>query len=104
MQMVEINEANFDATVREGKTFLYFTADFSPFAKAMEPVYADFLKLAEGYDVKVCRMPVTDHLSIGQRLQIKELPCMVLFRDGMKVDACPGIVPLDRYENMLKFF
>lgn len=104
MQQVEINYKNVDSMVREGKTFLYFTADFSPFAKVMEPVYAQFLKLAENYDVKVCRINVTAQIDLGQRYQIKELPTMLVFRNGMKVDDCPGIVPLVRYENMLKFF
>lgn len=104
MQKVEITYQNIDATIREGKTFVYFTAGFSPYATAMEPVYQQFLKLAEGYDVKVSRVNVTDQIQLGQRYQIKELPTLLLFRNGMKVDDCPGIVPLERYENMLKFF
>ena len=43
MQMVEINSKNVDSITREGKTYLYFTAGFSPFAAAMEPVYQKFL-------------------------------------------------------------
>ena len=54
MQMVEINSKNVDSITREGKTYLYFTAGFSPFAAAMEPVYQKFLMEAEQYDVKVC--------------------------------------------------
>ena len=46
MQMVEISSKNIDGVIREGKTYLYFTAGFSPFAAAMEPVYQKFL--AEG--------------------------------------------------------
>ena len=34
MQMVEINSKNVDSITREGKTYLYFTAGFSPFAAA----------------------------------------------------------------------
>ena len=52
MQMVEINSKNVDSITREGKTYLYFTAGFSPFAAAMEPVYQKFLMEAEQYDVK----------------------------------------------------
>lgn len=104
MQRVEVNSKNFDATVREGRTFLYFTADFSPFALRMKPIWEQFLKAAEGYDVKVAYIYVTNDIALGQRLNIKELPTMLVYRDGMKVDECPGIVPLLRYENMLKFF
>ena len=49
MQMVEINSKNVDSITREGKTYLYFTAGFSPFAAAMEPVYQKFLMEAEQY-------------------------------------------------------
>lgn len=104
MQMITINNENFDKTVQTGKTFLYFTADFSPFAKAMEPVYAAFLERAADYDVKVSCLPLTQNITLGQRLQIKELPCMLVYRDGMRVDTCTGIVTLERYENMLKFY
>ena len=40
MQMVEVNTKNVDSITREGKTYLYFTAGFIPFAAAMEPVEA----------------------------------------------------------------
>ena len=69
MQMVEINSKNVDSITREGKTYLYFTAGFSPFAAAMEPVYQKFLMEAEQYDVKVCRINVTDDIAGGA------LPC-----------------------------
>ncbi|MFR3991572.1 MAG: hypothetical protein ACLTY5_02795 [Angelakisella sp.] len=65
MQMVEINSKNVDSITREGKTYLYFTAGFSPFAAAMEPVYQKFLMEAEQYDVKVCRINVTDDIALG---------------------------------------
>ena len=48
MQMVEINSKNVDSITREGKTYLYFTAGFSPFAAAMEPAYEKFLAAAAG--------------------------------------------------------
>ena len=38
MQMVEVNSKNVDSITREGKTYLYFTAGFSPFAAAIPPV------------------------------------------------------------------
>ena len=43
MQMVEISSKNIDGVIREGKTYLYFTAGFSPFAAAMEPVMPHLL-------------------------------------------------------------
>lgn len=104
MQMVEVTGRTIDSIVSEGKTFVYFTAGFSPYALAMESVYRDFLKAAEQYDVKVARVNVSDEIPLGQRFEIKELPTMILFRKGIRVDTCPGIVPLERYTNMLRFF
>ena len=104
MQMVKVTTQNMDSITSEGKTFLYFTAGFSPYALAMEPVYEDFLKEAEKYDVKVCRIDIGDEISLGQRFELKEMPTMLLFRDGIRVDACGGIVPLERYTNLLQFF
>ena len=80
MQMVEINSKNVDSITREGKTYLYFTAGFSPFAAAMEPVYQKFLMEAEQYDVKVCRINVTDDIALGERFHVKDLPTMLVFR------------------------
>ena len=92
MQMVEINSKNVDSITREGKTYLYFTAGFSPFAAAMEPVYQKFLMEAEQYDVKVCRINVTDDIALGERFHVKDLPTMLVFRDGMRVHTTEGIV------------
>ena len=104
MQMVEISSKNIDGVIREGKTYLYFTAGFSPYAAAMEPVYRQFLEAAAEYDVKVCRISVTEDIPLGQRFQIKELPTMLVFRDGVRVDTCEGIVLPERYINLLRFY
>ena len=95
MQMVEINSKNVDSITREGKTYLYFTAGFSPFAAAME---------AEQYDVKVCRINVTDDIALGERFHVKDLPTMLVFRDGMRVHTTEGIVLPEHYTNLLKFY
>lgn len=104
MQQVTVSSANVDAVLKEGKTFLYFTAGFSPYAAAMEPVWQQFLKAAEDYDVKVCRINITDDIALGERFQIKELPTLLLYRDGLRVDTCCGIVLPERYTNLLKFY
>ena len=104
MQMVEIGSKNIDGVIREGKTYLYFTAGFSPFAAAMEPVYQKFLVEAEQYDVKVCRINETDDIALGERFQIKELPTLLVFREGMKVHTVEGIVLPEYYTNLLKFY
>ena len=104
MQMVEVNSKNVDSITKEGKTYLYFTAGFSPYAAAMEPVYRQFLEAAAEYDVKVCRISVTEDIPLGQRFQIKELPTMLVFRDGMRVHTTEGIVLPEHYTNLLKFY
>ena len=104
MQMVEISSKNIDGVIREGKTYLYFTAGFSPFAAAMEPVYEKFLAEAEHYDVKVCRINVTDDIALGERFHVKDLPTMLVFRDGMRVHTTEGIVLPEHYTNLLKFY
>ena len=81
MQMVEISSKNIDGVIREGKTYLYFTAD-----------------------VKVCRINVTDDIALGERFQIKELPTLLVFREGMKVHTVEGIVLPEYYTNLLKFY
>ena len=93
MQMVGISSKNIDGVIREGKTYLYFTAGFSPFAAAMEPVYEKFLAEAGQYDVKVCRINVTDDIALGERFQIKELPTLLVFRDGKLVNQAVGARP-----------
>ena len=99
MQMVEINSKNVDSITREGKTYLYFTA-----GAAMEPVYQKFLMEAEQYDVKVCRINVTDDIALGERFHVKDLPTMLVFRDGMRVHTTEGIVLPEHYTNLLKFY
>ena len=42
--------------------------------------------------MKVCRINVTDDIALGERFQIKELPTLLVFREGMKVHTVEGIV------------
>ena len=86
MQMVEINSKNVDSITREGKTYLYFTAGFSPFAAAMEPVYQKFLMEAEQYDVKVCRINVTDDIALGERFHVT---CPLCWCSAMECGCTP---------------
>lgn len=104
MQIVSIDSKNVDSMIREGKTYLYFTAGFSPFAAAMEPAYEKFLAAAADYDVKICRINVTDDIALGERFQVKSLPTLLVFRDGMKVQTVEGIVLPEHYINLLKFY
>lgn len=75
-----------------------------PLAAAMEPVYQKFLMEAEQYDVKVCRINVTDDIALGERFHVKDLPTMLVFRDGMRVHTTEGIVLPEHYTNLLKFY
>lgn len=104
MQIVSIDSKNVDSVTREGKTYLYFTAGFSPFAAAMELAYEKFLAAAADYDVKICRINVTDDIALGERFQVKSLPTLLVFRDGMKVQTVEGIVLPEHYINLLKFY
>ena len=54
--------------------------------------------------MKVCRINVTDDIALGERFQIKELPTLLVFREGMKVHTVEGIVLPEYYTNLLKFY
>ena len=62
------------------------------------------MKGLEQYDVKVCRINVTDDIALGERFHVKDLPTMLVFRDGMRVHTTEGIVLPEHYTNLLKFY
>ena len=104
MQMVEVNSKNVDSITKEGKTYLYFTAGFSPYAAAMEPVYRQFLEAAAEYAKRLggyCRFNL---LELPESRLPEKLPTMLVFRDGVRVDTCEGIVLPERYVNLLRFY
>ena len=70
----------------------------------MEPAYEKFLAAAADYDVKICRINITDDIALGERFQVKSLPTLLVFRDGMKVQTVEGIVLPEHYINLLKFY
>ena len=87
---LELNDNNFDATIKEGISVIDFWAPWCGPCKMMAPVVD---KLATNNpDLKVGKVDIDESPQIAQKYNVMSIPTIIIFKDGEPVDQTVGVV------------
>ena len=101
MATVELTEQEFESTVlRDGIVLVDFWATWCPPCRMFAPV---FEKASNTHsDVMFAKVDTDANQGLSAALDIRSIPTLMAFRDGILVFSQPGALPAPALEQVLK--
>ena len=100
-KVINLTDENFKRTVSKGVTLIDFWAPWCMPCRVQNPVINE---LADDFDgkVKICKLNVDEHTRWAREYKIRNIPNILIFKDGEPVKQLIGAKPKFRIANALK--
>ncbi len=87
---VTVNFLNWEEETKTGLVLLDFWAEWCSACIAQDRVYAE---IADKYgdSIKIAKINVSDNRVLSDKFDVKNIPFLILLKDGKKVLQMPGI-------------
>jgi thioredoxin 1 len=101
-KVIEINDHNFEAMTGQGSmpVLLDFTAVWCPPCRTIAPHLAALAREYEGR-VRFGKVDVEENPALTARYDVRNMPTLLLLKDGQVVGQLVGAVPRTRIEALL---
>jgi thioredoxin 1 len=100
MATLEVTEANFEATVREGIVLLDFWAGWCAPCRVFAPV---FEAAAERHaDVVFGKVDTEAQPGLAAAFEVRAIPTLMVLRDGVLLAAQPGALPASLLDDLVE--
>ncbi|MFC1467475.1 thioredoxin [Verrucomicrobiota bacterium] len=87
--IVELNEADFDAAIAEGVTLVDFWAPWCGPCKMQLPILESVAGKVEG--ATIAKVNVDENAPVAAKFGVRSIPTLVIFKDGEAVKQFTGL-------------
>mgnify|MGYP000417476152 CR=1 FL=1 len=87
---IELNDANFDATTKEGVSFVDFWAPWCGPCRMLAPIIDE---LANDYEGKasICKVNTDEAQDLAVKYGVRSIPTMIVMKDGDVIETMVGV-------------
>ena len=96
MSLVHLTSENFDEKISAGKVLVDFWADWCGPCKMVAPVIEELAAEFDG-KVTVAKLDVDSEGAIAARFDVRGIPTVIMFSNGVEVQRFVGVQPKQIY-------
>jgi thioredoxin 1 len=97
---IELNNGNFEATIKEGVTMVDFWAPWCGPCRMIAPVIEELAVDFEG-KANICKVNTDDEQDIAVKFGIRSIPTILFFKNGEMVDQMVGAASKDAFAQKI---
>ena len=98
---VTVNFLNWEKETQQGVVLLDFWAEWCSACIAQDKVYEEIAQKF-GNSIKIAKINVSDNRVLSDRFGVKNIPFLILLKDGKKVLQMPGIQSKEYLFNQIE--
>lgn len=100
-KIIILTDANFKKTIQKGVALVDFWAPWCAPCRIQNPIIS---ALADDFDgkVKICKLNVDEHTQTAREYSIRNIPNILIFKNGEPAKQLIGAKPKSRIANALK--
>ncbi len=101
--MIHVSDENFEQEVLKSDkpSIVDFWAPWCGPCRALSPMVEELAATYKGH-IKVAKLNIDDSPLTAQKLGVRSIPTLMLFKDGKLLDTLVGLVPKDKLEDFAK--
>jgi thioredoxin 1 len=99
--LIVLNPGNFQQHTRSGVALIDFWASWCMPCKMMAPILNEVADEI-GDKAKICKVNVEDHQQLSARFSVRNIPTLILMRNGKEVERIVGVKPKDYLIKKIK--
>ena len=101
-KLIKLNDKNFKLYIKQGVSMVDFWAEWCKPCKMQGPVVSQLADELSANGVKICKFNVEKNQKISQKLGIKSIPTIIIFKNGKEVERMVGLKGKGALEKAMK--
>jgi len=99
-EVISLNDGNFESYITSGIVLVDFSASWCGPCKVLGPI-VDKISTELSGKVKVCKVDIDDAPLTSTKYNIRSVPTLMVFKDGVKTDQAVGALSREKILSLI---